>query len=245
MAKKSRRPALYELIRGRVGSGVSVPDRGVTESETASVDASTSWLSPGRRLRVPVGYLVLLGAGVIAMAVVAYMAGYRVGQRDAEAEFGGRPFNALVTGGPVSDPLVQASEPQAEPGGSRGGESHPSGDRGPNMPPGDNRATIPTQREAWGELESDPRQAGLSYFVLAETRQEGAQRLAEFCRANGLEAYVVPGHNARFRCVAVLPGFQTRAGPQVQRMRDEIHRIGSLWKSRYPVESDLKDAYLQ
>jgi len=245
MAKKSRRPALYELIRGRVGSGVSVPEGRPAGGEAPPVDAAASWLSPGRRLRVPVGYMFLMGAGVIALVVVAYMVGYRVGERDAEAEYGGRPFEALVSGGSVSDPLVQPSAGQAEPDSTGGGESPPAGTGTPARGDSGSRPAAPRASEAWGEIESDPRRGGLVYFILAETRPEGAKRLAEFCRTHGLEAYVVPGHNARFRCVTVLPGFSGRSGPQVQRMRDEIHRIGSLWKSQNPVESDLKDAYLQ
>ena len=59
---------------------------------------------------------------------------------------------------------------------------------------------------AWGPMESDPRRPGLHYMVLIATRTEGARRLAAFCRARGLETYVVGGNNERLRCVVVLPG---------------------------------------
>ncbi|UCD74583.1 MAG: hypothetical protein JSV91_12440 [Phycisphaerales bacterium] len=244
MARKSRRPALYELIYSRMGPEASALDRSAAEGPAPPVEVSANWLSPGRRLRVPVGYLFLAGGAVIALIIVAYMTGYGAGERAVQAEFGGRISNAWESGGPVSDPLVQPTQGGTARLQARGdGEAASPDGRGGETT--ESRPTAPPDRSGWGPLESDPRQPGSSYFILAETRAEGARRLAEFCRANGLEAYVVPGHNARFRCVTVLPGFGSRSGPQVQRMREEIHRIGGLWKAKYPVESDLKDAYLR
>jgi hypothetical protein len=110
-------------------------------------------------------------------------------------------------------------------------------------PPEPPMATLP---DGWGPIESDPRQADLHYFVLAETRPEGAVRLAEFCRERGLEAYVIRRNNSRFRRVIALPGLESRSteSPAYRGLSQEVLRVGLEWKSRYPGESDLSDSYL-
>ena len=100
---------------------------------------------------------------------------------------------------------------------------------------------------AWGPMESDPRRPGLHYMVLIATRTEGARRLAAFCRARGLETYVVGGNNERLRCVVVLPGVptQSRSDPQVRRLMDRVDPVCRAWKDENPREGELHDRYLQ
>lgn len=245
MARKPRRPALYELIHQKLGLVVSSPSRRTDVYDGPPAESSESWLSPGRSVRIPVGFLFLAGAGVIAVGIISFMIGHRAGGRAMEAQYADR-FGGMPMMTPVRDPLTEGAD-QEEPGGYADGDLRSTVERAEEaatVPVTEPPAPVVIDQRQWGPVESDPRQEDLHYFILATTRTEGARRLAEFCRVNGLEAYVVPSNNSRLRCVTVLPGFETKSGPQVRRMREQIHRIGAMWKARYPVESDLRDAFL-
>ena len=105
-----------------------------------------------------------------------------------------------------------------------------------------------TGRDAWGAIDSDPRQAGFYYFCLVTTTDRpAALRLAEFCRDSGLEAYVIARHNRRNVRVIVLPGFQTQhaTDPAVVTIRARILDVGRKWKSLHSGHRDLRDSYLE
>ena len=183
---------------------------------------------------MPIGYFLLGAGGFILLLVVAYTVGYWRGDRDVTAEY---DLRYLETG--VRDPLHAL---EVEPGGSVAADGRSS----VAAPPPVAARPEPTLPSAWGPVESDPRQPGRYYLVLAETSPRGAVRLAEFCRAREVEAYAVAGHNERLRRVIVLPGFFTRSTSEeaVRRLRERIDRIGMAWKSEHRGESDLKDAYM-
>ena len=52
----------------------------------------------------------------------------------------------------------------------------------------------------------DPRQSGLNYFVVASVLEANADKIVQFCRDRGLDAWVVPDHNGRLREITILPG---------------------------------------
>jgi hypothetical protein len=84
--------------------------------------------------------------------------------------------------------------------------------------------------------------------VLATTTRQGAQRLAEFCRSSGLEAYVVPANTSGSRSLHMtiaLPGFapDDRSGTAVKSLESRIHQIGDRWKRTERGATDLRDAY--
>jgi hypothetical protein len=191
-------------------------------------------LGGGRSIRVPLGYMFLASAGCMLLLIVAYTIGHSRGEREANVRLDDALLPASVAQSPerISDPLA---DPSASSGGLIPRGLTPSA-RGPETPD-----------EQYGPIEFDPRSdEGLNYFVLATTKREGAIRLAEFCRANGLAAYVIDGNNDRFRRVIALPGLRTRSSPQVEALREQIRRIGQAWKARHPGEgeSDLSDAYM-
>src|SRR5262245_24335721 len=94
MAAKSSQPALYEKFRNRGGSAPPAPvktDLGpasppvVIESPRAAAPGD-NWLSPGRMIRMPVGYVILAAGMVLALLFVSYIGGYRNGQRFEKAK---------------------------------------------------------------------------------------------------------------------------------------------------------------
>lgn len=83
------------------------------------------------------------------------------------------------------------------------------------------------------------------HFVLAETNQEGAERLAAFCRAQGLEVLVVPRHNTELARIIALPGMATssRQTAEVRAQEARIATLGRQWKQS-GGRTDFSDRYV-
>ncbi len=247
MAKR-RGPALYEIIRSRTGDTPPPPDHsggGDGGSHYHDIPAS-HWLQPGRQIAIPVGYLLAAIAGGMILLVVVFMIGHEQGRKaerivhvgdyesagnaDSGSEAAHRPEDPLRTG--------PASRDRSSPNRT-GGDSDSSRSSG-------RAGSGPTDSSQWGPILSDPRERGREYFAIAETNESGAVRLAEFCRARGLETYVVPGNTAGLRRVIALPGFDPpgRTNPDARRLRDQIYRIGEEWQRQERGGSNLEDAYL-
>ena len=234
MAKRGSSPALYELFHGR-NRPPEVPWRKRRPPRTpAPVEHVARWLKAGRAVRLPVGYLIAAGVILVATIAIAYVIGAH-GSGGADGVAGETNLMRLARHGEqpprAVDPLVALPEAR--------GESVPPA--APAEPP----AASGPPANGVGPLFSDPRQAGLSYFVLAETTAAGAERLAEYCRSQGLETYVVGRKRNRFRRVIALPGFapDVRSSPEVKALEVQIRRIGDSWKHKERRASDLRDAY--
>jgi hypothetical protein len=93
--------------------------------------------------------------------------------------------------------------------------------------------------------QAEQRQTGQWYFVLAETRPEGARRLAAYCRQLGLDAAVISGHNTRLDRVIALPGLDSSSSQTVdyQALDGRIRDVGRRWKASGGT-TDLSDRYL-
>jgi hypothetical protein len=237
MAKRSFR-TLYEMMRSdreAVPPGLGVP----SESE-GSVETVKRLLAPGRTFRVPAGYLLIALAVVVLLLAASYMLGYKHSQRVEKASFDEWLRKNWVTSGGVDDPLTPA---QASPVAvdtpiiriEEPLETTPA----PSPPPA--RAST---GGGFHPIDADPRQAGIHYMILVETREDGALRLARFCRDEGLEAYVVRGYKGSLRRVIVLPGLSGHDDPRHRPLRERINEVGRAWKRLRPSESDLGDAYL-
>lgn len=232
MARRSS-PALYELIRHRGGERVPPAHHREPETEVPEpIAPSGSWLRPGRSIQMPVGYIFVGIALVLGVMILTYMIAYERGIQAERYAFE-EEYGMLADGqrtGPLLDPLAQGGE-EGEP--STGGGAARQQSRS-------------SAAGAWGAIEADPRERGRAYFILAETTASGATRLAEFCRENGLEAYVVSGHNARLRRVIVLPGFapDRTSSPEAGELRQRIHDIGRTWTQAGLGRWDYHEAYL-
>jgi hypothetical protein len=239
MAKRFPRTPLYEVL-ARHRERASRPAEGAAppRDERAPEHPTTA-----RTIRVPLGYVFLAAAAVIMLIAVAYMLGHERGEQVARAVFEQEILDATrmaSSGSVVRDPLAEPAE-TGETAAPGGGELEPT-------PPADDAATPADGARGWGPINSDPRQPGLNYRVLATTRLDGAGRLAAYCRENGLEAYVVGDDNSRLRQVIVLPGFErlptpSSPNPLAERLVRTVERIGERWKAEHRGESDLKDAY--
>ena len=93
----------------------------------------------------------------------------------------------------------------------------------------------------------DPRQAGLQYCVIASVLEANADKLVQFCRDRGLDAWVVPDHNGRLREITVLPGIPKSElkGELAKSLEARIRKVGALWKAAGRGNSDFEDRYFK
>lgn len=227
MARRSG-PALYELLK------TSRPDAdGASGSSGASRAASPRALGDGARpdpahLRLFV-LSVIAGLSIIA----AYMLGSSRGQR------AGR--EALLAELAEEARLAEAARPAV----ARVASENPT----PGPPVAMIETSNPTERAALPPAApgDDPREPGLNYFVLASTLEDNATKVVAFCRARGLDAYVVRDHNGRLREVTVLPGFREadRGTPAFRQLEEHIRDVGRQFKASGPGNTDFGDRYLK
>ena len=194
--------------------------RGPEESDAPQQEVSSGgrWPAPGRSMRVTTGHLLMATTIVLGLLVATWMLAYRQGELRARADLESAIFQPVE-----QDPLLAIS-----------GSVVPI--QAPEVVP------EPISIE---EMTADPRQAGMYYFVLAETRQAGAERLARFCRDLGLETWLIPRDTVGLVQVLVTPGLTsaTRSDPDVRELDERIGSIGRAWK-RAGGHSSLEDRYL-
>lgn len=248
MAKKSRKPALYELLKSnRAGPERVTPPEFPEDSPSVDEDdleVRPAWFTPGRSIHVPVGYIfagLAVGIGLIVGAyIVGYQRGETVGKQVTEEMFAaGGEARSAADQGFADDPLAGSGDGPAGTSRERAGSSSGGGSE---LAGSETRRA--DEHSGWGPIESDPRETGKYYFRLMETRKEGAQRLAQFCRDNGLEAYMVRANNGNLWRVFVLPGFtaEERDEGADAALRDKIRRVGNSWKLQGGARN-LGDAY--
>lgn len=216
--KRRGTPTLYELARSTSGGGES--------------SASPTLAIAMRSLRVPLGFLWLLGVAVLLVAIVAYAFGYGRGKSAGFAEgltqsLGER--TAQATAQRVRDPLVQA--PASAPAAAPRTEAAPAA------------KPAPSRSAAQG---GDPRTAGYWYFTVARPSAVAAQDMLAFCRAEGLDAHLVSDDNGKSRKIIVLPPLmnaEARKTPEGQKLEASIQKAGNRWKAKAKGNKNFSDAY--
>ncbi len=217
-------PALYELMGG------DEPERRPPE-EPRDESRLMRWLGAGRSIRLPVGYIWLAAAIVVVAVAGAFSLGFVRGQREAETayqrdwlamnampvpppEVAHEGFDGLATHLPAIDPATTAQAPPAEAGPAGAG---------------------------WGDVESDPRQEGVNYFVLLTTYRDNALAFARFCRDNDVEAYVVTSNNSSYHRVVALPGYLAgdRSSEAVRDLERRIVEVARKWKLQVNPRDNL------
>ena len=226
MGRRNNRPALYELSRTRQDVDRQSADSDLDESVDS---ASMTWFTPGIGVRVPVGFLILACVLLVLISVGSWWLGFERGVSQTEQLMAERPPEFTV------DPLL-------EPAGSRNTleSSNLSADgTGFNGAQGSVSAVSGSENAA-SEAPKAP-----WHFVLAETGGDGVQRLADFCRQQGLEVMVVPRNNTGLARIFALPGMTSsnRKAPGVQALDERIAAIGRRWKQN-GGRTDFSDRYM-
>ena len=102
MRRDKKAPALYELVRGR--TPIQRPPRRDTPAQPSKPSkrdhspasrgdlddesglAILAWLSPGKIVKLPVGYMFFAGAGILVIIIGAYVAGYKKMEHQSDAQ---------------------------------------------------------------------------------------------------------------------------------------------------------------
>ena len=221
MARRGSKPTLLELFTEKEQDD----DHRSAPPSPHMVSQQQTWWIPGQSMRITFGHMLIAAAVVLLLLIVIWMLAYRQGELRARADLESAIFHPVGI-----DPMVSALiEGEDLEEGTRSQEATPSLD----------------DRSIGENFIGDPREESLFYFVLAETRPDGAMRLAEFCRGKGLEAWVIPRDNGGLARVIVLPGLQTasRSDPGVRELDDRIGSIGRQWMQT-GGHSSLEDRYL-
>lgn len=220
-------PALYELMR-KPGSG-----GGAGEGDVAPGAPRRGTPGPGLpdSFEVSLGKAAAIAAGGVLLVAIAYGIGVQRGKsfvRDAGSG------DAAPRTGIVAPPPPETGTVGTAPAGGAG----PSGGAAPRKAAaGDRAATDNT---------TDPRTKGTRYFVLAHPSSERAAEMVEFCRENGLEAFLVPDDNALLRKIIVLPGYRDASeknSPEIKALEAKIRSVGDKWRRSSRGNKDFSDAY--
>lgn len=231
MASKPRQPALYELMATPRAERVPAPP---SERPSPS-EPPPSRFSAGRAIRVPAGYLWLGGGIGLGVLVGAFSLGYLRGQGDARREY---EQEWLA----VNQPRLPVPPPEISNAISPLPLERPLVERARREPPGEQRAPEGVRTATgWGPIGSDPRRAGLNYFVLIHTQRGNAERLAKFYREHGVEAYAMQAKNGSLYRVVALPGYARgeRSSEAVGRLEQRIKDAQRKWKLRINPRDDL------
>ncbi len=244
MRRDKNAPRLYELLGQRDEGGSRerlprpAPERSLPVRTDGDSDAPKSWLTPGRTIRVPVGYVFLGVAVVVLSGMLGYFTGYakhrgetrREQERQAalaSPENPGAirdPLNAGADGSITDRPAVQPSTPTGgTPTGVAGGA----------------RALIIEAGDP------DPRVPGLNYFVAARLPPENATQAAIYLTSRGIPAARLAPDRDNWCKVVALRGFDasTVRGPDAEQLADQIRAIGRDFKRIERGGDDFASTY--
>ena len=219
-------PTLYELARSTSGG------------DTSNRPSSSAVELAMRSIRIPLGFVWLLGVAVLVLAVIAYAFGYGRGKTAGFAEG-----------------VSQKVEEQVAQAGVRGVRD-PLRQPAPTPAPAAPVATVPAPAPVPAESPAaprqvattggDPRQAGYWYFTLARPSAAGAEEMLAFCRAEGLDAHLISEDNGKSRKIIVLPPLanaEARKTPAGQALEAKIRKAGDRWKAKAKGNRNFSDAY--
>ena len=237
MARRAA-PALYELMRrpGAPGTSASSPAMTGTPRRVGNAPGLPSTFEISLRRAIVIGIAV----------VVAVSIAYGIGVKRGSSASTGAPRNGSDAES-VSPPLVVSQQTSplipAIPGKSSGATG--SKTAAPVSGTSGSGKTATAARAAT-DNKSDPRVKGMYYFVVGHPSSDRRVEMLTFCRAEGLDAYLVPDDNALLRKIIVLPGYRDlseKSSSEIKALEAKIKQVGKKWKGNKPGNKDFDDAY--
>ena len=237
MARRAA-PALYELMRrpGAPGTSASSPAMTGTPRRVGNAPGLPSTFEISLRRAIVIGIAV----------VVAVSIAYGIGVKRGSSASTGAPRNGSDTES-VSPPSVVSQQTSplipAIPGKSSGATGSKAA--APVSGTSGSGKTATAARAAT-DNKSDPRVKGMYYFVVGHPSSDRRVEMLTFCRAEGLDAYLVPDDNALLRKIIVLPGYRDlseKSSSEIKALEAKIKQVGKKWKGNKPGNKDFDDAY--
>ena len=256
MMRRRGAPTLYELTKSGGRGSISGGSGGLSGGSTPSVSLLGN--EAARSVRVPVGFLWLLGVAVLGFAALTYAFGVGRGRAAGFAEgFSTKVSedNTRAMARTVNDPMKQGAAsvsvtPQKP--------LPPAAAKTPANTVTVAKTTAQNNSKADSKTDSkpesapaskaDPREKGVNYLTLARPSADQAEAMLAFCKAEGLAAYLVLDNNAKLRKIIVTPGLRTTAALQTkdgQELLAKVKSVGLRWKALKKGNKDFSDAYLE
>lgn len=190
----------------------------------------TQWLARSNQpvtVRVPRGFVFLLGVIFVLVLLISYWVGDSRGYRRGLAE------------GIAGSPILPSHHDNAGNPSTAGGSTSPNTGGGIRINPGAT-TVIPG---------ADARQKGLNYVILAhypEAQLQEVRTMVQFLWSQGVEAQAVKRHNSRSFQVLALQGFtrEELGSAAMRQYQQRLRDLGRLWKSRKPGTTDWSGMYL-
>ena len=237
MARRAA-PALYELMRrpGSPAASASSPAMTGTPRRVGNAPGLPSTFEISLRRAIVIGIAV----------VVAVSIAYGFGVKRGSSANTGAPRSGSDADS-VSPPSVVSQQTSpvipAIPGKSSGATG--SKTAAPASGTSGSGKSAPVARAAT-DNKSDPRVKGMFYFVVGHPSSERRVEMLNFCREQGLDAYLVADVKALSRSIIVLPGYRDRSersSPEIKALEAKIKQVGKKWKVKETGNKDFDDAY--
>lgn len=197
-------------------------------------------------LRLPPGYAVLIGLGIVILLIIAYSAGYSQGSSKAQERYRQALESNQIIAGRFDRPL-----PSAATGGTSGTSTPPpAGATTGAVTANQGMTAVPQAGEEriYDDSRQDPRKPGYQYYIIAHCSRDEAQRLVAFLyEKGGVEAAAVLVHNKPLYVVFVTAPFtrEQTTSREARELKQKITELGKVWASRtYRGPTNLSDAYL-
>ena len=256
MMRRRGAPTLYELSKGSGRSSMTSGSGGLSGGSTPSI--SLLGHESARSVRVPVGFLWLLGVAVLGFSALTYAFGVGRGRASGYAEGVSAQLtenNTRAMARTVNDPMKQGAAsvsvtpqkplPAVD-------SKMPANSVTVNKSAAQNNSKADSKSDSKsptaGDSNADPREKGVNYLTLARPAADQAEAMLAFCRAEGLAAYLVLDNNAKLRKIIVTPGLRTNAALQTkdgQELLAKVKSVGLRWKALKKGNKDFSDAYLE
>lgn len=222
-------PTLYEVMSKSPPPGQRRAPSNRPEDRLNERPAASRMMSPGRVVRLPIGFAWMIGGGLLLTIVLSYVVGYSRGQQISDAD--ARRLSAgleesMREATRVEDPLFTPTVPTPLA-------------RVVDEP----LVTPPPQRTPQRASTRRSREPGKAYFVAETPLSVRAEEICTFIRASGLDALVVPTENTRFRQVIVLPGYDPGDAETRDRLRQRIIEIGRRFEKQGRNNDNFDDTY--
>ena len=247
MGRNKRGPALYELIRdrSRPESRAPVEHAAPTRSTPTETDddvRAPAWLSPGRTVRVPMGYFFFAIGLVLIVGWGGYAIGYRHAERTWEAN---RKRDAAAQLNELRDPILDAPlntgliTPNEQSDQNTNDVERETDPPKPTPAP----ATLANRQLSSGVYlveeiggPGEPRTRGMNYYqLMSSPNREEVMRAAEFLVDNGIEVAMITvrRNNSRpsytIQALKPFPG-STLRGAEASRYMDQLKQLGRVYK---------------
>jgi len=220
-----------------------------------SADKVLGLITPGRSIRIPVGYVFLGLALLIGLVAIIWSAASSQAARRTKEEIGRDLANGEVISEPLNETaplnkdLLKGSTPKAN-------QRVTIDDPYTSVPQTSNQAKQGGTTKTSGLADvvfvddpktDDPREPGMNYYVVATLPKAEAERAAAFLADRGIPAARLAPASRGLCQVIAMRGFapKTLSTPEALQFKSELQKVGREYKRDHKGPTDFADMFPQ